>query len=29
MKGGFVMDQFELYLQYRKELAVAKLKVVE
>jgi len=23
------MDQFELYLQYRKELAVAKLKVIE
>jgi hypothetical protein len=29
MKGGFTMDQFELYLQYQKELAVSKLKVIE
>jgi len=29
MKGEFAMDQFELYLQYQKELAVSKLKVIE
>jgi len=29
MKGGFAMDQFEIYLQYQKELAVSKIKVIE
>lgn len=28
-KGGFAVDQFDSYLQYHKEIAKAKLKVIE
>ena len=28
-KGGCAMDQFDLYLQYHKEVAQAKLKIIE